>query len=81
MLKNEKIGLFDQIKEKSYQSKNIRCLDESSRRSSSVNIASVITDNYYEFLTVKRVDISETIYKACQGLDIRLATSIDKIEE
>ncbi|MBK2357595.1 FAD-binding domain [Francisella hispaniensis] len=77
----KKMGLFDQLKEKSYQIKNIHCFDENGRRSSKVNISSLITDNYGEFLSVKRGDIAETIYKACEGIDIRFATSINKVEE
>lgn len=77
----KKMGLFDQLKEKSYQIKNIHCFDENGRRSSKVNISSLITDNYGEFLSVKRGDIAETIYKACKDIDIRFATSINKVEE
>lgn len=77
----KKMGLFEQLKAKSYQIKNIHCFDENGRRSSKVNISSLITDNYDEFLSVKRGDIAETIYKACEGIDIRFGTSIEKIEE
>lgn len=77
----KKMGLFEQLKTKSYQIKNIHCFDENGRRSSKVNISSLITDNYDEFLSVKRGDIAETIYKACEGIDIRFGTSIEKIEE
>ncbi|ASG68192.1 oxidoreductase [Francisella halioticida] len=77
----EKMGLLEQLRQESYQIKHIHCFDENGRRSSKINISSLIKENYGEFLSVKRGDISSVIYNACKGIDIRFGTSIENLEE
>jgi 2-polyprenyl-6-methoxyphenol hydroxylase-like FAD-dependent oxidoreductase len=77
----KKMGLFEQFEEKSYKIKNIHCFNEDGRRSSKVNISTLIKDNYGEFLSLKRGDISSALYEACKGIDIRFGVSIENLEE
>ncbi|AIT10218.1 oxidoreductase [Candidatus Francisella endociliophora] len=77
----KKMNLFNQLEANSYKIKNIHCYDQDGRRSSKVNISTLIKDNYDEFLSLKRGDISSVIYEACNGIDIRFGVSIENIEE
>ncbi|AXA34711.1 FAD-binding domain [Francisella adeliensis] len=76
----KKMGLFEELKNKSYKIKNIHCFNGRGRRSSKVNISSLIEDNYGEFLSVKRGDISSVIYNACGEIETRFGTFVTSVE-
>jgi 2-polyprenyl-6-methoxyphenol hydroxylase-like FAD-dependent oxidoreductase len=77
----KKMGLFTELKNKSYKIKNIHCFNQDGRRSSKIDICNLIKDNYDEFLSIKRGDLAASIYNACEGIDIRSGTTIENIEE
>ena len=77
----KKMGLFEELKNKSYKIKNIHCFNGKGKRSSKVDISSLIKDNYNEFLSVKRGDISSVIYNACGEIDTRFGTFVTSIED
>lgn len=79
----KKMNLFEQLQDKSYLIKNIHCFDDKGNRSSKVNISELIKGNYNDFLSLKRGDISQAIYNACQekNITIKFGVSIDKLHD
>ncbi|API87299.1 FAD-dependent monooxygenase [Francisella uliginis] len=76
-----KMGLLYNIKEKAIELKYLKCHDNTDKKSTPINISSIIKNNYGKFISIKRVDLLSIIYGNLEKTNVVFGTHIVTFEE